>query len=70
MPCGVHNSPRGLATASPETRRRVSQAGGFAVALRRGDLFCEARAEKGGQAVTAKYGRYWLTDYRTKRRNQ
>jgi hypothetical protein len=58
MPSGIYvSSRRGLASASQETRKRVSQIGGFVAFIRRGDLFSQERAEKGGQACAQKYGR-------------
>ncbi|MDE2438962.1 MAG: hypothetical protein KGN01_06275 [Patescibacteria group bacterium] len=56
MPKGVHSSPRGLSTASIETRRRVTSLGGYVTALRYGELFCRARSEKGGLSTLERYG--------------
>lgn len=61
MPRGIHNSPRGLATASQETRKRVSQIGGLVCYLRLGEEGVQARSEKGGTATAEKYGREYYT---------
>lgn len=65
MPRGVHRSPRGLATADPKTRQRVSQLGGLVCAYKLGELFCESRAEKGGLAFVQKYGKEGMKTVRT-----
>ena len=57
MPRGIYSSPkRGLASASQATRQRVASLGGYVCAIKLGDLYCEARSEKGGFAFIAKYG--------------
>ena len=68
MPTGIHDSPRGLKLASKEVRQRVTQAGGLSVSVRLGDLFCQARAEKGGQATFQKYGSDYYKKMAKKRR--
>ena len=59
MPRGIFQTEkRGLAAANQDTRQRVSSLGGLVCAIRHGELFCEARAEKGGEALVRKYGNY------------
>ena len=65
MPRGVYDSPkRGLASANPQTRQKVARLGGLVCAIRLGELYCEARAEKGGLAFVQKYGKQGLADVR------
>lgn len=59
MPRGIYDSPlRGLASASSQTKKRVAALGGLVCSIKHGDLFCEARAERGGQAFVEKYGNF------------
>ena len=68
MPTGIHDSPRGLKLASAAVRQKVSQAGGLSVSVRLGDLYCQARAEKGGQATFQKYGSVFYKKMAKKKR--
>ncbi len=54
MPVKQASGKRGLASASPETRRRVAKAGG--VARARNPEGLRAAGQKGGVAVKEKYG--------------
>lgn len=67
MPRGVYqtSAKRGLAASSRKTRIRVAQLGGFVCAIRHGDLFCQARAEAGGEAFVRKYGKMIPVERRT-----
>lgn len=60
MPSGIHTSPRGNAVLPKNLVREISQKGGYAVAIKLGDIYCQTRAERGGNAVAEKYGREYF----------
>jgi hypothetical protein len=57
VPTGIHSVPRGLAQATIETRRYVSQIGGLVLFIHKDEDFLRERAEKGGTATVTRYGR-------------